>query len=138
MQAQTESLLVILTVINGRDLVSSRCIKGRKKEKREVTFLPSSQVPLRVNFPFHIPFIAISGDWVRVWRRLPQKSPIVTFNKTLTQSLTHSPNGLFYYTSWRIFLRDKTVYLLIRCTEQIRCVNLKANTRVLTEPFFSF
>ena len=42
MQAQTESLLFILTVINGRDLVSSRCIKGRKKEKCEVTFLPSS------------------------------------------------------------------------------------------------
>ena len=49
MQAQTESPLFILTVINGRDLVSSRCIKGRKKEKREVTFLPSSQVPLRAS-----------------------------------------------------------------------------------------
>ena len=36
------------------------------------------------------------------------------------------------------FLRDKTIYLLIRSTEQIRCVNLKANTRVLTEPFFFF
>ena len=44
--AQTQLLLFTRTVINGKDLVSSRCIKGRKEEKCEVTFLPSSQVPL--------------------------------------------------------------------------------------------
>ena len=105
MQAQTESLLFILTVINGRDLVSSRCIKARKKEKCHFSpFFPSSFA--RVNFPFHIPFIAISGDWVRVWRRLPPKSPIVTFNKTLTQSLTNSPNGQFHRMSSLLALVD--------------------------------
>ena len=107
MQAQTESLLFILTVINGKDLVSSRCIKGRKKEKTRSHFSPFfSSSFAQVNFPFHIPFIAISGDWVRVWRRLPQKSAIVTFNKTLTQSLTNSPNGQFHRMSSLLTLVD--------------------------------
>ena len=36
------------------------------------------------------------------------------------------------------FLETKTIYLLIRSTEQIRCVNVKGNTRVLTKSFFFF
>ena len=40
----------LCAVICGKELVSSRCIKGRTEEKREATslFLPPSQAPLRV------------------------------------------------------------------------------------------
>lgn len=36
------------------------------------------------------------------------------------------------------FHEIKTIYLLIRSTEQIRCVNVKANTIVLIESFVFF
>ena len=42
------------------------------------------------------------------------------------------------YELGHIFHEIKTIYLLIRSTEQIRYVNVKANARVLTESFFSF
>ena len=39
---RTQSLLLIRAAINGKDLASSRCIKGMKKN-------PSSQAPLRAS-----------------------------------------------------------------------------------------
>ena len=39
---RTQSLLLIRAAINGKDLASSRCIKGMKKN-------PSSQVPVRAS-----------------------------------------------------------------------------------------
>ena len=51
-QTYTQSLLCMRAVLDRKYLVSSRCIK--------VTFLPTSQGPLRVNFPFDIQFARIN------------------------------------------------------------------------------
>ena len=50
-QTRTQSLLCICAVIYGKDLLSSRCIKGRTDIEREATsfFLPPSQAPFRAS-----------------------------------------------------------------------------------------
>ena len=62
MQAQAQSLLFFLAVINEKDLVSSRCMMERKEEKREVTFLASSQVLLRASIFLSV-FLCDNNKW---------------------------------------------------------------------------
>ena len=44
-------------MIAGKDLMSSQCIKGRKKEKCEAFPPSSSSAFVRVKLPFHIPLL---------------------------------------------------------------------------------
>ena len=55
-----------------------------------------------------------------------------------TDSVSHpfSKWPILLYELAHFFYEIKTIYLLIRSTEQIIYVNLKANTRVLTESLF--
>ena len=56
-------------VINGKDLVSLRCIKGRKEEKRDFSLLPKRLSARQIAFPYNFfARINISGDWVRVYQ----------------------------------------------------------------------
>lgn len=140
MQAQTESLLFILTVINGRDLVSSRCNsrEGRKKNAQSLfSLLPKFLCARQFSFSysFHCDKWGLGTNMAAA---SPKKSHSDIQQNTASVSHPFSKWPILLYELAHFFYEIKTIYLLIRSTEQIRCVNLKANTRVLTEPFFSF
>ena len=140
MQAQTESLLFILTVINGRDLVSSRCNsrEGRKKNAKSLfSLLPKFLCARQFSFPYSLH--CDNNKW-RLGTSMAAASPKKSHSdiQQNTDSVSHpfSKWPILLYELAHFFYEIKTIYLLIRSTEQIRCVNLKANTRVLTESFF--
>ena len=142
MQAQTESLLFILTVINGRDLVSSRCNsrEGRKKNAKSLfslllKFLCARQFSF--SYSFHCDKWGLGTNMAAA---SPKKShsDIQQNTDPVSHELSKWPISPYEFTVGTFFFsRDGDNILVDTFYWANRCVNVKANTKILTKPFFS-